>query len=506
MTGALLTLGEAAEHVNCSTKTLRRAIGANRLPRRMVGNELRLSMDDLERWTNGAPIESSGSGSLLVPNTSIAKSCRGASPAVEGDPTTERNLFAVTTRKAHEALGIVKTPHGEVIVRKVFYKPKNFFILHLDGSHLALRWMLPSWNPRAPSVRTQITPPTPMREELELLLYYEGLVKTWSQRLRHDGGAPKSGTPAEGEFPYHTLGQIRALMTEELSATLRPMTRYTYNQQWDAVFRYIPAETQLLSIDRTMLQGVVTKLSAEGLKPGTIKTTMRTLGRLLIRAVEDGVIRRNPLNQVTLPKVIRPTPVYLNGVQIEKLMATARADSVAATLFFALGIYLGLRKNEIVNLRWENLDLVNGVAQVINTVKFTTKSGRNRTVPICEDMAELLHSHKRVAGYVVNDRIQGYMGKRYRHNPGRMFDRVSTQAGLDDILTPHVLRHTFASLAAQAGVSLYKIGSWMGHTMSEVTEIYAHLAQYDADIERLNFGENKPDAEETIRGKRLGQK
>ena len=46
------------------------------------------------------------------------------------------------------------------------------------------------------------------------------------------------------------------------------------------------------------------------------------------------------------------------------------------------------------------------------------------------------------------------------------------------------MRHTFASLYAQAGVSLYKIGSWMGHSSSEVTEIYAHLAEYDADINK----------------------
>jgi integrase len=222
--------------------------------------------------------------------------------------------------------------------------------------------------------------------------------------------------------------------------------------------------------------------------------------------VEDGVLRRNPLNQVTLPRIIRRPPTNLASAQVTKLMEAARADSVAATLFFALGIYLGLRKNEIVNLRWEHLDLVNGVAQVINTVKFTTKSGRNRTVPICEDLAELLRKHQRAAGYVVNDRIQGYTGKRYRFNPGRLFDRVSKEAGLDAMLTPHVLRHTFASLAAQAGISLYKIGSWMGHTMSEVTEIYAHLAQYDADIERLNLGEKKAVGESSIQGKRLRQK
>jgi integrase len=48
-------------------------------------------------------------------------------------------------------------------------------------------------------------------------------------------------------------------------------------------------------------------------------------------------------------------------------------------------------------------------------------------------------------------------------------------------VTAHVMRHTFASLYAQARVILYKIGTWVGHSSNEVTEIYAHPAAYDVD-------------------------
>lgn len=323
-----------------------------------------------------------------------------------------------------------------------------------------------------------------MMTEEQVIAFYKELEVTWIRRLREDGGPPRAGSPASGDLPYHTLQQLRNRMSEELSATIRSTTMYTYNKQWDAIFRHLPGETQLLSIDRSKLQEVVTKLAREGLKPATIKNTMRCLGRLLIRAVEDRVLPVNPLSKVNLPRIIRQPPVHLSNEQITQLMAAAKADSVAATLFFALGIYLGLRKAEIVSLRWEHLDLEGGVAQVVNSDQFTTKSGRNRTVPICADLLALLREHASWTGYVVRPTIEGYKGKRYRYRPHRMFDRVCRAAGLT--ITPHVLRHTFASQAAQSGISLYKIGSWMGHTMAEVTEIYAHLAQYDRDIERLN--------------------
>ncbi|MEW6238588.1 MAG: tyrosine-type recombinase/integrase [Candidatus Omnitrophota bacterium] len=52
-------------------------------------------------------------------------------------------------------------------------------------------------------------------------------------------------------------------------------------------------------------------------------------------------------------------------------------------------------------------------------------------------------------------------------------------------ITPHVLRHTFASQLAIAGVSLYKVQTWLGHRDAATTQIYAHLQATDSDIEKI---------------------
>jgi len=68
-----------------------------------------------------------------------------------------------------------------------------------------------------------------------------------------------------------------------------------------------------------------------------------------------------------------------------------------------------------------------------------------------------------------------------------VFQEMVVAAKLDPrVVTPHAMRHTFASILAQRGVSLYKIAAWMGHSTAEVTELYAHLTAYDDDIRRLN--------------------
>jgi len=67
------------------------------------------------------------------------------------------------------------------------------------------------------------------------------------------------------------------------------------------------------------------------------------------------------------------------------------------------------------------------------------------------------------------------------------FEELVIAAKLDvRVISPHAMRHTFASILAQRGVSLFKIAAWMGHSTAQVTELYAHLTAYDDDIGRLN--------------------
>lgn len=134
------------------------------------------------------------------------------------------------------------------------------------------------------------------------------------------------------------------------------------------------------------------------------------------------------------------------------------------------------------------IDLIRQDGDDLVQEHFTTKNGKNRAIPICDELIDLLRPFHQEAGFVLYPEKPIKAGKRYRWEFKGLFDNLVIAAGLEDWVTPHVMRHTFASLAAQAGISLYKIGQWMGHSSSEVTEIYAHLAAYDSDINRMNTG------------------
>lgn len=197
-------------------------------------------------------------------------------------------------------------------------------------------------------------------------------------------------------------------------------------------------------------------------------------------------------DKVRLPRSAKRVPRFLTAEQRRGLLAAGQVAGRDAYLLIALAVYLGLRKAELGALRWEDVDLKQKIALVANQDTFTTKNRKNRAVPICDELAEILTPYVRTSGFVLKPRLAAVPGKKYRWEFRGLFRALVSKAKLPDWVTPHVLRHTFASLAAQAGVSLFKIGAWMGHSTTEVTEIYAHLAAYDADINKMVAGSEAP--------------
>ncbi len=392
-------------------------------------------------------------------------------------------------RKPYSALGVVQTPHGEAIVRKVWKEAQNTFAFRFSGPHLALRWMMPDWTPSSASTMTQATPPNPVTTTDEVVAIFYKMQAVWRQRLQAVGTPTPSRLLSGAPAPYQTLAQLWVLVDAEIAGSLRPSTVASYRHQWKGILAKIPDTTAVTAVDRTMIQEAITDMLGDGLAAATVRRNVEALSRLLTRAVDDGVLAVNPVSKVKLPRSAKRVPRFLTVEQRRDLLATAKAHSRDAYLLIALAVYLGLRKAELGALRWEDIDLKQKVALVANQDTFTTKNRKNRAVPICEGLLEILTPYVRPTGYLLMPRLTVKAGKRYRWEFKNLFDVLIAEAGLPDWVTPHVLRHTFASLAAQAGVSLFKIGAWMGHSMTEVTEIYAHLAAYDSDINKMQGAE-----------------
>jgi site-specific recombinase XerD len=216
----------------------------------------------------------------------------------------------------------------------------------------------------------------------------------------------------------------------------------------------------------------------------------RTLKAAFNKALEWDYISENPFVKVKLPKVQRVAPKYVTGDRLSVICEKINNEFVRAIIKTAF--YTGLRLNEVVNLRWNNIDLERRLI-IVGDEHFTTKSKKQRCVPICEELIKLLK--------VLSERQEvneGFVfckpdGSAYTGDyASKCFKDACRTLGNDEGIHFHSLRHSFASNLVQKGVSLYVVKELLGHSSISTTEIYSHL-----NVESLREAVKKLDGKDS---------
>ena len=193
----------------------------------------------------------------------------------------------------------------------------------------------------------------------------------------------------------------------------------------------------------------------------------------------------NPVDGVKLYKIPRTKPDFLTQEETKALLDVAKAHSANLYHVFLLGIYAGLRKNEIGNTRWEWLDFDQKLIHVQGSDTFRIKDCEDRDLPMSAKIRRVLLPHRKPEGYLFESGRASQGKSKYRYDPVPSFRKIAQAAGVPraNFL---LLRHTFGSQHANAGTSIYKISKWMGHSSVDVTaRHYAGLQDYDEDIDRI---------------------
>jgi integrase len=139
----------------------------------------------------------------------------------------------------------------------------------------------------------------------------------------------------------------------------------------------------------------------------------------------------------------------------------------------AVACYAGLRLSEILHLDWTDIDFARGEIRVTNKEGWQTKTRSARVVPMSPPLPEILNAKKLAAGPVFT--TAG--GKRYtRRNALRELQFAGKRAAIGREVTFNMCRHTFATTLVAAGVQLFAVSRWLGHTSTRVTE--AHYAAF----------------------------
>lgn len=231
-------------------------------------------------------------------------------------------------------------------------------------------------------------------------------------------------------------------------------------------------------------------LRRSGLKESSCQTYLMAVRSVFSWCVRQNLISENPVAAVRFGHVEKGRKVeWIEAAARDALIAAAEGDMRRVLV---LGFLCGLRLGEIVEARRGWIDAramalhVPG-RQALGDVPgdWRTKDRDGRHVPLTRQALALLGKlPANPEAYLVAPDV-GHGRWRYRWDPRRPWREFVAAQGLKH-LTPHAMRHTFASLLVQRGVSLYKVAQWLGDGPRVVEGHYAHLAPGDRDIEALH--------------------
>jgi len=219
-------------------------------------------------------------------------------------------------------------------------------------------------------------------------------------------------------------------------------------------------------------------------KPFSARTQARLLSalrryyRFLVR---ERLRPDDPTALIGAPRLGRPLPKSLAAADVEKLLGAPDVNDVLGLrdrAMLELMYASGLRVSELVRLPTHQLNLQRGVVQVIG------KGGRERLVPIGEEAAHWLERYLRqgrpeLMGHAPAEAV--FVSRRgagmTRQNFWMLIKRYARQAGVSSKLSPHTLRHAFATHLLEHGADLRAVQMLLGHRDLSTTQIYTHVTR-----------------------------
>jgi len=260
----------------------------------------------------------------------------------------------------------------------------------------------------------------------------------------------------------------------EYSAASAESKRYALKEFASFVKKADPATITPADLERfyQKLRARVAESTAQG-----YVTTLRSFFN---RLLETRKVRTNVVKAVKLARLdTKRRTDYCTPTLRDKLIAKCKREDLKFALF--CGFHAGLRKTEIIEARPDWFDLKSGLIHVRKTDTFRPKDRDERTIPMTKAFKAFLRDYGLRTPFMLHPDIP-HGKSRYRWDFRRPWAEYVATNKCPEV-TPHVARHTFASLLASAGVSIYKIAQWLGDDVRVVQQHYAKLLPKDADIE-----------------------
>ena len=241
-------------------------------------------------------------------------------------------------------------------------------------------------------------------------------------------------------------------------------------------------QSNLLMVDNAQILEYIAFCIKNGSKSRSVARLISSLRRFYRYQLRQNSIKEDPTSLIELPKLGKPLPGTLSESQVESLIFAADIsdpiglrDRAMLELLYATG----LRVSELISLKYNQLSLQQGVVRVIG------KGNKERLVPMGDEAvnwltqyletsrANLMQGKSTCDYFFVTRRGSGMTRQAFWY----LIKRYALLAGITQKLSPHTLRHAFATHLLNHGADLRVVQLLLGHSDLSTTQIYTHVAK-----------------------------
>jgi len=282
------------------------------------------------------------------------------------------------------------------------------------------------------------------------------------------------------------LKQFDNYLTHELDASVHTSKNYLADlkQFSDYMEKHHPniasaGKTGLGKIDHNMVRGYISTLFDKN-NPASIARKLASLRSFFKYWIKQGVISANPAKDVATPKVPKRLPKFLTVDEITSLLSGPTDDDVLSLRDKAMMETMyssGLRVSELVGLDVSHISLSEGIVKVVG------KGKKERVVPIGSKAQTALSKYLAKRADVMDKQTPtdavflNRQGTRITpRSVERMVQKYLRSSGIQKEVTPHVLRHSFATHMLNSGADLRGIQELLGHSSLSTTQKYTHVS------------------------------
>jgi integrase/recombinase XerC len=287
----------------------------------------------------------------------------------------------------------------------------------------------------------------------------------------------------EGFIAY--VADERRFSPRTVEAYRRDLGRFA--EFWESTFANLPAaRTPLSKVDTLAVRSYLAHLHRDRLANRSLARHLSTLRSFFRWACREGRLEKNPARGLPSPRVPKTLPRAMSLGDTERLLAADEDEAFVPErerALFELLYATGLRVSEAASLDLSDVDFSSRLVRV------TGKGSRERIVPFGEAAADALREYlpSRDALRHRADRLRDAArggeplfvnfrgGRLTSRSMARLLKRRLRAAGLPEEISPHALRHTFATHLLQAGADLRAIQELLGHASLSTTQKYTHL-------------------------------